>query len=277
MHMRRWAAPGVMVVSGVSLYAGAAIAVDLFESFSPVLVAWLRIAGAAVLLLALNRPRLRAFRGRTGLVAATFGLFTLLMNMSFYEAIARLPMGTAVAIEFLGPIAVAAFGSRGVRDIVALILAGTGVVVLSGALWSDSAVGIFFALLAGTFWAGYILLGNRIASDAATARSAISVGFFWAAVAMLPVALILWPQNVGMNAPALVGLLAGLALLSAAVPYSLDQVVMRMAGPAGFALLQAVMPIVSVVIAAVMLGQWLSAAEIFGIVLVAAAVALRRA
>lgn len=266
-----------MVVSGVSLYAGAAIAVDLFESFSPVLVAWLRIAGAAVLLLALNRPRLRAFRGRTGLVAATFGLFTLLMNMSFYEAIARLPMGTAVAIEFLGPIAVAAFGSRGVRDIVALILAGTGVVVLSGALWSDSAVGIFFALLAGTFWAGYILLGNRIASDAATARSAISVGFFWAAVAMLPVALILWPQNVGMNAPALVGLIAGLALLSAAVPYSLDQVVMRMAGPAGFALLQAVMPIVSVVIAAVMLGQWLSAAEIFGIVLVAAAVALRRA
>lgn len=268
--------PAVMVISGVSLYAGAAIAVGLFEIFPPVLVAWFRIAAAAVILIVLNRPRLRDFIGQAGFRAAVYGIVTLGMNMTFYEAIARLPMGTAVAIEFLGPILVAAWGSRSVRDWVALALAGIGVLVISGAKWSSSADGILFALLAGGLWAAYILAGSRISGDAATSRSSMATGFFWASVVMLPLMLWLWPTTISMPTMQVVGLAAGLGLLSAAIPYSLDQVVLRMAGSTYFALLQAILPLVAAVIGALALRQLLSPAELAGIGLVVAAVALRR-
>ncbi|QGU07796.1 Threonine/homoserine exporter RhtA [Corynebacterium occultum] len=272
----RLLAPAVMVVSGLSLYAGAAIAVGLFEIFPPVLVAWFRIAAAAVILLLFNRPRPRAFIGEVGFRAAVYGVLTLGMNMTFYEAIARLPMGTAVAIEFLGPILVAAWGSRSVRDWVALALGGVGVLVISGASWSASATGILFALAAGLFWAGYIVAGSRIAGDAGSSRSSIAVGFTWAAVLTLPLMFWLWPNQVELPLIQMIGLAAGLGLLSAAIPYSLDQVVLRLAGPAYFALLQAILPLVAALVGAFALGQWLSGVEIIGIVLVVAAVALRR-
>ena len=130
-------APILMVVNGVSLYAGAALAVGLFESFPPALVAWMRVAAAAVILLVLYRPAVRNFIGQTGFYAAVYGISTLAMNITFYEAIARIPMGTAVAIEFLGPIAVAALGSKTLRDWAALVLAGIGVMIISGAQWSS--------------------------------------------------------------------------------------------------------------------------------------------
>ncbi|MGP6172817.1 EamA family transporter [Corynebacterium sp. A21] len=268
--------PAVMVISGVSLYAGAAIAVGLFNIFPPVLVAWFRIAAAAVILIVLNRPQLRDFIGQAGFRAAVYGIVTLGMNMTFYEAIARLPMGTAVAIEFLGPILVAAWGSRSARDWAALALAGIGVLVISGASWSSSADGILFALLAGGLWAAYIVVGSRISGDVATSRSSMATGFFWAAVVMLPLMLWLWPATVEMPPMQVLGLAAGLGLLSAAIPYSLDQIVLRMAGSTYFALLQAILPLVAAVIGALALGQWLSPAETAGIGLVVVAVALRK-
>lgn len=271
--MTRLAAPAVMVGSGVSLYLGAAIAVGLFDVFSPVVVAWFRIAGAAVILLALHRPKVSLFVGEAGVRAATYGVITLAMNMTFYEAIARLPMGTAVAIEFLGPVAVAAVGSRSVRDVVSLILAVLGVVIISGAVWSDSALGLLLALAAGALWAAYIVVGSRIAGEASW--TSMTVGFTWAAVLASPVALLLWPASTGMAPAPLIGLVFGLGLLSAAIPYSLDQVVLRMAGSAYFAVLQAILPIVAAVIGALTLGQFLSLAETVGITLVVAAVALR--
>lgn len=271
MNATRWTAPLVMAVAGTSLYFGAAIAVGLFEVFSPVVVAWFRVAGAAVLLAVVHRPSISAFMGRAGWRAATYGVATMVMNMAFYEAIARIPMGTAVAIEFLGPIVVAAVGSKSVRDWAALVLAGAGVLVISGAVWSDSAAGIGFALAAGTAWALYIVVGARIGTwDAMTA------GFSWAAVAAAPVMVWLWPDDPGLAAPSLVGLILGLGLLSAAIPYSLDQVVLRMAGASYFALLQAVLPIVAAVVGALVLRQWLSLPELAGIGLVVCAVALRR-
>lgn len=276
MTRTRWAAPLVMVASGTSLYFGAAIAVGLFEVFPPVVVAWFRVTGAAVLLLALHRPSVRAFFGRRGAQAAIYGVATMVMNMTFYEAIARIPMGTAVAIEFLGPIAVAALGSRSVRDWVALVLAGGGVVVLSGAVWSDSVVGIGFALAAGAAWALYIVAGARIAGDAGAAWASMTAGFTWAAVLAAPAMWFLWPTGVASSGPTLVGLILGLGLLSAAIPYSLDQLVMRIAGSAHFALLQAVLPIVAAVVGALALRQWLSLSEIAGIALVVVAVAMRR-
>lgn len=276
------AAPAVMLASGLSLYAGAAVAVGLFDALPPVIVAWFRISAAAVILLVLVRPGVRAFLGRTGAQAAVYGIATMGMNMSFYEAIARLPLGTAVAVEFLGPVLVAALGSRNVRDWLALVLALAGVVVISGAVWSTSADGLFFALLAGGLWAVYILVGTRIVGGSTSPRKSMTVGFTIAAVLALPVMVAVWPDTVvtaeGVTLPAtqLLALALGLGVLSAVIPYSLDQVVMRMAGASYFALLQALLPVTAALLGAVALGQWLSVPEIIGIVLVVAAVALRR-
>lgn len=266
-------APAVMIASGVSLYAGAAVAVGLFDVLPPVIVAWFRISAAAVILLVLVRPCLRDFRSAPALV---YGVATMGMNMSFYEAIARLPLGTAVAVEFLGPVLVAALGSRSLRDWAALALASVGVVIISGAVWSTAALGIAFALLAGGLWAVYILVGSRIVGESDTPRTSMTVGFSMAAVLALPFMVWLWPAGVDKPATTLLGLALGLGVLSAVIPYTLDQVVMRIAGASYFALLQALLPVVAALLGAVALGQWLSAAEIIGIVLVVAAVALRR-
>ncbi|WP_082353522.1 EamA family transporter [Corynebacterium deserti] len=267
-----------MVLNGVSLYAGAALAVGLFEQFSPALVAWMRVGSAAGILLVLNRPSIRNFSGKTGFNAAVYGISTMAMNITFYEAIARIPMGTAVAIEFMGPIMVAALGSRTVRDWVALILAGVGVVIISGAQWSANSSGVMFAMAAAALWAIYIVVGNRIAGDASSSRTGMAVGFTWAAVLSLPLAIWWWP---GLGASSfsgveVVGLALGLGVLSAVIPYGLDQVVLRMAGRAYFAILLAILPISAALMGALALGQMLSVAEVAGIILVVVAVALRR-
>ncbi|QGU04994.1 EamA family transporter [Corynebacterium comes] len=267
-----WAAPAVMVASSLSLYAGAAVAIGLFGQFPPLVVAWMRIAAAALILLVLYRPGLRSFTWR----AVVFGVATLGMNMTFYEAIARLPLGTAVAIEFLGPVLVAAVGSRSARDWLALVLAAVGVVTISGAVWSTAATGVLFALAAGAMWAVYIVVGSRIVGGEDDPRAAMTVGFTAAAVLSLPLVWLVRPEHVSMPGTQILGLALGLGVLSAVIPYSLDQVVMRMAGPAGFALLQALLPASAAVLGAIVLGQFLSVAEGLGIVLVIAAIVLRR-
>lgn len=274
----RLGAPLLMVLNGLSLYAGAALAVGLFEEFPPALVAWMRVAAAALILLVLHRPVFRDFLGRTGFNAAVYGIATLGMNITFYEAIARLPMGTAVAIEFLGPILVAALGSRTLRDWVGLVLAGTGVFIISGAQWSDNRTGVLFALAAAFLWALYIITGSRIAGDAAASRTGMAVGFTWAAVLSLPLAGWWWPAAgaVSPEPVTVLGLALGLGVLSAVIPYGLDQVVLRMAGRDYFAILLAILPITAALMGALALGQALTRAEVTGIVLVVIAVALRR-
>ena len=275
----RLGAPSLAVLAGVSMYAGAALAVGLFEIYPPAVVAWVRISAGALILLVLHRPKLRDFFGVSGRQAAIYGLFTMAMNMTFYVAIDHLPMGTAVAIEFLGPIAVAAWGSRSVRDWSALALAGIGVVVISGASWSSSAIGIIFALLAGVMWAGYILTGSKIAGDAGGSWKSMAVGFTWAGLIASPVMIWQGAPHYAAADPNLlimVALALGLGFFSSVVPYSLDQIVLRWAGPGYFAVLQAILPVVAAVVGAIALGQWLSVPEVLGIVLVVAAVAIKR-
>ena len=274
----RLGAPGLAVFSGVSMYAGAAIAVGLFETHPPAVVAWLRIAAGALILLLIHRPRVRDFLGLSGRDAAVYGLFTMAMNMTFYVSINHLPLGTAVAIEFLGPISVAAWGSRSRRDWTALGLAAIGVVVISGASWSTSAVGIVFALLAGAMWAGYILTGARIAGDAGSSGTSMAVGFTWASLGALPfVALhqVRAPET-DSNLLIMAALALGLGFFSSVVPYSLDQIVMRWAGPGYFAVLQAILPVVAAVVGAIALRQFLTIPEMLGVALVVAAVVLKR-
>lgn len=297
----RLGGPAIAVGSGISNYLGAALAVMLFETYPPVSVAWMRMVGAAIILGVVFRPHPRDFFGQVGRAAAIYGVVTVAMNMFFYEAISALPMGTAVAIEFAGPIAVAAWGSRSVRDAVAVVFAAAGVIVISGYSWSTSMLGIAFALLAGIMWGSYIVyivvgarisrgqarraeVGDAVGGEAASKDSqpsigaVMAIGFAWASVVGFPIAAWQWGTAPDSDTNLLVTavLTLGLGLLSSVIPYSLDQVVLRMSGPGYFALLQAILPVVAALIGAFALSQWLSVWEIVGIALVVLAVVLRR-
>ena len=257
------------------MYAGAAVAVLLFASVAPAGVAWLRLVGAALFLLLWRRPRRAAWRGRRLVLAGAFGLVTALMNVAFYEAIARLPLGTAVAVEFAGPVAVAALGSRTPRDRLALVLATVGVVLIADVRLAGSAAGVALALLAAALWAGYIVLGTRVSRAAAAPGDALddlTVGFVVAAVVLSPLALLAAPAA---TSPTLLLLGAGVGVASSVVPYALDQVVLRRVGRGRFALLLALLPLTATVVGAVGLAQLPTPAEAVGIGAVVAGVALR--
>jgi len=169
------------------MYVGAALAVGLFASLRPAGVAWLRMLVAALALLAWRRPERAAWRGRRLVLAGSFGLVTGLMNVAFYEAIARLPLGTAVAVEFCGPVVVAALGLRSVRDIAALVLAATGVALIADVRLAGSRTGLLLALLAALLWAGYIVLGKWLARGG-NSLDDMAVGFTLAATLLCPLA-----------------------------------------------------------------------------------------
>ncbi|HEX7823965.1 MAG TPA: EamA family transporter [Mycobacterium sp.] len=261
--------PLFFVVGAVSQYVGAAIGVFLFQTTEPSTVAWLRAAAAGVALLAWRRPWRRGFTRHDAFVAAQFGLVTIAMNIAFYEAIARIPLGTAVAIEFLGPIAVAALGSRRPRDLVSAALVCAGVVLLAGFEFDVDWAGFGFALAAAAAWAGYIMLGKRVA-DTGDGLDSLAVGMAIAAAALAPFILI--PQafidsSVFLDPRTwLLGVAVG--LLSTAVPYVLDQVVMTVVGRAKFALLLAMLPATAAIIGATVLQQTPTLAEVVGIGLV---------
>jgi len=271
LFVGRLPAPMLFVLGGVSMYLGAAVAVLLFDELSPAAVAWLRLVGAAALLLAWRRPGRAAWRGRRLLLAVGFGLATALMNLAFYEAIARMPMGTAVAIEFCGPVAVAALGSRGRRDVGALALAVLGVLLIADVQWSGSPAGVLFALTAATLWAGYIVLGKRVARGG-TGLDDLAVGMAAGAVLLSPLALGAGPA---LSSPRLLLLAVGVGVASSVVPYVLDQVVLRRVGRARFALLLAILPATAPIVGLIMLRQVPRPLEALGILAVVAAVLLR--
>jgi inner membrane transporter RhtA len=244
--------------------------VVLFDRLSPAGVAWLRMLVAALVLLAWRRPHRAAWRGRRLVLAGCFGLVTGLMNVAFYEAIARLPLGTAVAVEFTGPVAVAALGSRSMRDVAALMLAATGVVLIADVRLAGNLAGFVLALLAAMLWAAYIVLGKRVAS-AGTGLEDMTTGFVLAVVLLCPLALGTGPA---WGSPTLLALAAGVGVLSTVVPYGLDQVVLRRVGQARFALLLALLPAAASVAGLLVLGQLPHPLEAAGIAAVTMAVAL---
>jgi inner membrane transporter RhtA len=268
-------APVLFVIGAVSMYAGAALAVGLFTVLAPAAVAVLRMVGAAVVLLAWRRPAREAWRGGRLLRAAAFGLATAGMNIAFYEAIARLPLGTAVAIEFCGPVAVAAVASRRPRDIAAVVLATIGVALIADVRWSGSPSGVLWALTAAALWAAYIVLGKRVAG-AGNGLDDMAVGFAVAAVVLTPVLMLGGVAGLAALADPLVLLLAvGVGVLSSVVPYVLDQIVLRRVGQARFAVLLALLPATATVVGLVALVQVPGPVEAAGIAAVIVAVALR--
>nr|WP_230425252.1 EamA family transporter [Prauserella cavernicola] len=253
------------------MYVGAALAVWLFPESSPSGVAWLRCLGAALILLAWRRPGRAAWRGRPLLLAGAFGVVTAGMNVVFYEAIARLPLGTVVALEFVGPVVVAAFGSRGRRDIAALVFVAAGVLCIADVQLRGSPAGVAFALAAAAAWAGYILLGKKVALGG-NGIDSLAVGFAVATVVLSPLAL---GTGGVWGHPDLLTLGIGVGLLSTVVPYVLDQVVLRRVGQARFAVLLALLPVTATLTGIVVLGQVPSLLEALGILAVVGGVALR--
>lgn len=268
-------APALFVVGGASMYVGAALAVGLFDRLSPSAVAVLRLVGAAVMLIIWRRPGRAAWRGRRVAVAATFGVATGLMNLAFYESIARLPLGTAVAVEFCGPVAVAAVASRRPRDVGAVALAALGVLLIADVRWSGSPSGVLWALAAAAMWAAYIVLGKRVASTG-NGLDDMAVGFAVAALVLSPVLLVGGADTAAALAdPGVVLLAVGVGVLSSVVPYALDQIVLRRVGRARFAVLLALLPATATVVGLVTLSQVPGVLEAAGIAAVIAAVALR--
>lgn len=268
-------APALFVIGAVSMYAGAALAVGLFSVLAPAAVAVLRMLGAAVVLLVWRRPGGEAWRGGRLLRAAAFGLATAGMNIAFYEAIARLPLGTAVAVEFCGPVAVAAVASRRPRDVAAVVMAAVGVGLIADVRWSGAPSGVLWALAAAALWAAYIVLGKRVAG-AGNGLDDMAVGFAVAAVLLTPVLLLGGVAGLAALADPLVLLLAvGVGVLSSVVPYALDQIVLRRLGQARFAVLVALLPATATVVGLVALTQVPGPLEAAGIGAVVIAAALR--
>jgi inner membrane transporter RhtA len=270
-----WSIPLVFVVGAISQYVGAAIGVFLFQTTEPATVAWLRVAGAAVALVAWRRPWRRRLTGRQAAIAVLFGLVTIGMNIAIYEAMSRIPLGTAVAIEFLGPTVVAALGSRRRRDLASVALASTGVLLLAGVEFDANLTGVLFALLSAGMWAGYILVGKRVA-DTGDGLDSLTVGMSSAAVMLAPVILLTQARiDAAVFADPrtwLLGLCIG--LLSTAIPYVLDQLVLVQIGSAKFALLLALLPATAAVVGVVVLRQIPTPLEVTGITLVVIALLL---
>ena len=227
---------------------------------------------AGLVLLVWRAPWHRTWAAAERRVVVMFGLVTVLMNLAFYLSIDRLPLGNAVAIEFLGPVAVAALGTHSTRNWLALALAGGGVLLLAGVEVDGELLGVVFALVSACLWAVHILLGSGVARWPAT-RDGLGVAFLAGTVLVGPLAI--WPARPAFGDPRLLLAAVGVGVCSTAIPYVLDQVVFRRMDAHRFALLLAILPTTAAAVGWVVLGQLPTAPEALGIAAVVAAVVLR--
>lgn len=263
------------VVSALFHYLGPSFAVLLFASIEPLGVAWLRIASAAVVFAVWRRPW--RYFGRLTVserwTVVALGVVLAGMNSLFYLAIQKLPLGTVGAIEFLGPIGLAALGVRSLRNILALIVAVAGVYILTDVRIAGAPLGYLFAFANCALFVVYIVLGHRISGSGGIDRLGISMLF--AAVVALPI-------GIGDAAPAFIHpalLLAGVGvgISSSVIPYVTDQLAMARLPRATFALLLSILPATATAIGFFVLKQVPTLPELAGIALVIVGVALHRA
>jgi len=255
----------LFVLSAIAQYVGAVIAVGLFDRVEPQTVAWFRVIGAALALVAVSRAWRERWTRSELMAAALFGIATALMNLFFYLAIDRIDLGKAVTIEFIGPIAVAAVATRSVRNAVALLFAVAGVVVLGGGEIEGNAIGLLFIGLASAMWAAYIVIGSRVARlDRGVAG--LGVGLAIGALAIAPAGAP-WSGDV-WTSPQLLALCLLVGVFSNAIGYGIDQFTMRRIPIRRFSLLLALLPVTAAFIGWLVLDQRPSGIEMIGIALV---------
>ncbi|MFZ0091373.1 MAG: EamA family transporter [Solirubrobacteraceae bacterium] len=265
------------VVSAVFHYLGPSFAVLLFARLEVLGVAWLRIASAALVFAVWRRPWrvVRDLDREARRLLCAWGAVLAVMNVCFYTAISRLPLSTVSAIEFLPVIALAAIGVRSRRNVIALALAVPGVYLLTDVRLAGAAVGFAFAFVNALLFAVYIVLADRVAK-----RTGPS-GIDGLGAAMLVATVVATPIGVWQAAPAFVApvtLLAGIGVgvCSSVIPYVTDQLAMASLPRASYATMVALLPAIATVIGVIVLGQIPSVAEIAGLGLVVAGVALHR-
>jgi inner membrane transporter RhtA len=266
----RGAPPTALVIFPIiSVQLGAAVAKSLFDSLGPGGTVFLRIAFAALVLFLLVRPKLGGHDRAGYLVAGLFGLTLAGMNFSIYLAFDRIPLGVAVTLEFVGPLGVAVAGSRRLLDLLWVVLAAAGILLLAplgvlGGMDLDP-VGVAFALLAGCLWASYILLSARTGSAFPGGTGlviALCVGTF-----------VLFPFGIAGAGYALLDpnlLLAcfGVAMLSSAIPYSLELEALRKIPARVFGVLMSLDPAVAALAGLVVLGERLEMRAVAAIIFV---------
>lgn len=255
------------VASMLCVQLGLAASVGLIDELGSAGAAWLRLAWAGVLLLVIVRPRLWAFSREALVAGALLGAVTAGLTLFFMAAVARLPLGTASAIEFLGPLAVAVIRSRGIARAWAAV-AAAGVACLTQP-WSGTAdpAGVAFALAAAACWAAYILLTQRV-GDAVTGIAGLAISMPVAAVAATIVA---GRGVVGHLTPGLMLVGLGLAILLPVVPFTLELLALRRLTTGAFGTLMALEPALALLVGFLVLHQAPNQLAVLGVAMVVAA------
>jgi inner membrane transporter RhtA len=266
------------LVSAIFHYLGPAFAVLLFARVDVLGVAWLRIVSAALIFAVWRRPwrAARHLSRASWSLVLTWGAVLAVMNSTFYLAIDRLPLGTVAAIEFLPVIGLAALGVRTARNLAALLLAATGVYLLTNVRLEAELVGLLFAFANAALFAAYIVLAHRIAR-LAELRSidGLAAAMIVAAVAVTPIGG--WAVLPVLGDPVALVAGIGVGVTSSVIPYVTDQLAMRRVPRATYALMVALLPATATLIGIIVLRQLPSAGEAGAIALVIAGIALHRA
>lgn len=250
----------------VSVQCGAAIAKTLFPAIGAAGTASMRIGISAILLLIAYRPNLRAITPKQWRIVAPYGLSLGAMNLVFYLAIERIPIGLAVTLEFIGPLLLAIIGSRRLIDYCWVLLAAAGIALI--APWTNNNVntlGVLFALLAGGFWAAYIILGGKI-SQIMNGGQAVSTGMLFAAILILPFGF--YENGLANLTPKFFGMGVALALLSSAIPFTLEMKALGQLPPRTFSILMSLEPAAASIFAFIFLQEHLSFYEILAVICV---------
>ena len=248
--------PVWLVLIGIlSVQFGAGIAKSLFDEVAPTVIVWLRLVTSAIVLTLVARPVLRNRSAHDWLVVTGFGASLGIMNWAIYQSFARIPLGIAVTIEFVGPLTLAVLGSRRPRDFAWVLLAAAGVALLGFERGELTWPGVLFALLAGAAWATYILL------SAETGRR--WPGLDGLAVASVIATLLLTPPAVStggeqLTDPRVLALGAAVGLLSSVIPYSCEMVALRSLRPAVFSILMSLEPAAAALAGMIVLGEFLT-------------------
>lgn len=261
--------PVWLVLGGIgSVQFGAAIAKGLFDDVDPTTLVWLRLATSAVVFAVVARPALRGKTRDDWLVALAFGVSLGAMNWAIYQSFARIPLGLAVTIEFVGPLTLAVVGSRRPRDLIWVLLAGAGVALLGIAPGDLTLAGVLFALVAGAAWAAYIVLSAR------TGRR--WPGLDGLAVASIVATLLLTPAAISSGGSDLLDLRvlalgAAVGLLSSVIPYSLELTALRSLTPRVFSILMSLEPAAAALAGVLILRELLTPLQLLAMACVVAA------
>jgi inner membrane transporter RhtA len=265
-ELDRVPAPALVISGVLSVQLGAAVAKSLFDDLTPTGVVALRLVFGTLVLGLLFRPRIRN-RPRAELrLAVAFGLTLVSMNLCFFQALDRIPLGIAVTLEFVGPLAVALVGSRRSSDFLWVAMAASGIALLAPGIGGGlDAVGVLFALAAGAVWGVYILLGARV-GKAFSGPTGLVLAMAVGACVALPLGIV--SAGSSLLEPALLAAGLGVAVLSSAIPWSLELEALRRLPTHVFSVLMSLEPAIGALVGFVVLGERLGIRAVTAIALV---------